>query len=99
MLIVLRKLHFFLYLYCMKKSIKIDERLLWEYDVKTFNYDKSYGIVIERVIERGDLEDWKTIVQYYGISKIEEIINYSKQLTFRDKKFAQNFIHSEFLYV
>lgn len=32
----------------MKIKRQIPEKFLWEYDVDTFNYDKSYKIVIEK---------------------------------------------------
>ena len=37
----------------MKKRPNIPPVLLWEYDYDTFNFDRSYKIVIERVLERG----------------------------------------------
>jgi hypothetical protein len=40
-----------------KRPDIINQVLLWEYDLDTFNYEKSYKIVIERVIERGNLEE------------------------------------------
>ena len=44
----------------------ISGTLLWEYDLTVFNWDKSYKIVIERVLERGNLPEWKEIVLFYG---------------------------------
>ncbi len=37
----------------------INPALLWEYDLTTFNYEKSYKIVIERVLQRGNLDEWR----------------------------------------
>jgi len=37
----------------MEKPAIINSALLREYDLDTFNYEKSYKIVIERVLERG----------------------------------------------
>ena len=70
--------------------------LLWEYDLKTFNYDKSYKIVIERVLERGTMEDWKEIVSYYKKEKIIETIEWSAQLDKRDKDFSKLFLNSDY---
>lgn len=36
----------------IQKKPNILNRLLWEYDANRFNYERSYKIVIERVLER-----------------------------------------------
>ncbi len=41
----------------------INPALLWEYDLTTFNYEKLYKIVIERVLQRGNLNEWREMVQ------------------------------------
>lgn len=79
------------------KNITLPQHLLWEYDLSTFNYDKSYKIVIERVLERGNLEQWRTIFHYYGKDKIIETIEWSAQLDKRDKEFSRFFLNSDFL--
>ena len=76
----------------------INTALLWEYDLDTFNYDKSYKIVIERVLERGNLTQWREMVKYYSQQKILETIEWSAQLDQRDKDFSRLFIHSNLLY-
>ncbi|QLH33695.1 MAG: hypothetical protein HWD62_15950 [Cyclobacteriaceae bacterium] len=52
-----------------RQKPNINPSLLWEYDLDTFNYDKSYKIVIERVLERGHLNEWREILKYYGEEK------------------------------
>jgi hypothetical protein len=76
----------------------IPQYLLWEYDLETFNFDRSYKIVIERVLERGNLQQWQMIFEYYGESKILETINWSAQLRPRDKVFSKYFLKSDFLH-
>jgi len=79
-----------------KTKPNIPAYLLWEYDLKTFNYDKSYKIVIERVLERGTMEEWREIVSYYSIEKILETIEWSAQLDKRDKDFSKLFLKSDY---
>jgi hypothetical protein len=79
-----------------KKKPNIPPYLLWEYDLTTFNYEKSYKIVIERVLERGTMEDWKEIVDFYKKEKILETIEWSAQLQERDKKFSKFFLNSDY---
>lgn len=76
----------------------INSALLWEYDLETFNYEKSYKIVIERVLERGNLEEWREMVRIYTNKQILETIAWSAQLEKRDKEFSKFFLNSEFLH-
>ena len=69
-------------------------QLFWEYDLKSFDCDKSYFIVIERIIERGTVEQWRMMQRYYGKEKVLEVVEKSKQLSQRDKQFAKLFVHS-----
>lgn len=76
----------------------INPALLWEYDLETFNYEKSYKIVIERVLERGNLEEWREMVRIYTKEQILETIDWSAQLEKRDKEFSKFFLTSGFLH-
>ncbi len=83
----------------MEKPNIINTALLWEYDLETFNYVKSYKIVIERVLQLGNLEEWRNMVKFYSNEQILETINWSAQLDERDKEFSRFFLTSEFLNV
>lgn len=84
----------------MKQKTKpnIPSYLLWEYDLNTFNYDKSYKIVIERILQMGSLEDWREMVAFYPTKKILETIEWSAQLDKRDKDFSIFFLKSDMLH-
>ena len=82
----------------MPQRPNIRKELLWEYDYDAFHFDRSYKIVIERVLERGNLNEWREIYAYYGKEKILETIDWSVQLCDRDKKFSQFFVDSDLLY-
>ena len=73
--------------------------MLWEYDLETFNYEKSYKIVIERVLERGNLDEWREMMKLYSKDQILETIEWSAQLDKRDKDFSKFFLTSGFLNV
>ena len=75
----------------------INPALLQEYDLTTFNYQKSYKIVIERVLQRGNLNEWREMVSLYSKEQILEVIDWSAQLDERDKNFSKFFLTSEFL--
>ena len=77
----------------------INPALLWEYDLETFNYEKSYKIVIERVLERGNLDEWREMMKLYSKDQILETIEWSAQLDKSDKDFSNFFLTSGFLNV
>ena len=76
----------------------INTALLWEYDLDTFNYEKSYKIVSERILQMGNLEEWRNMVRFYSKEQILETIEWSAQLDKRDKEFAKFFLNSDFLH-
>ena len=79
-------------------QLKISPHLLWEYDLDTFDFDKSKRIVIERVIQRGNLKDWQTVFQAYGKKVLLSIARESKQLSNRDRNFTKILVNSPFIY-
>ena len=81
----------------MEGRPNISDALLWEYDLTTFHWDRSYKIVIERVLERGNLNEWKEIVNFYTKEQILETIEWSAQLKEKEKQFSRFFLNSEFL--
>lgn len=82
----------------MQTKPNIHPRLLWEYDVENFNWQRSYKIVIERVVQLGDINEWREIYKFYGPEKILETIEWSKQLDERDKNFTRLFLKSDMLH-
>ena len=79
----------------MQPSIR--PHLLWEYNLADFDFQGAAAIVVERVVERGTIPDWKAIVEYYGAEKVVVLARLSKQLQDRDKAFAARFVYSNFL--
>ena len=82
----------------MYHFMTLSSGLLWEYDLSSFDFQKSKFIVIERVIERGQLSDWQFIWKEYGKDEIVEVARISKQLSNKDKGFTEIFVNSEFLH-
>jgi hypothetical protein len=52
--------------YKQHKDAKINHVLLWEYDMKKFDWNLMKGEVVERVIERGNKEDYYAMFNFYG---------------------------------
>jgi hypothetical protein len=77
-----------------KLHLKFSPHLLWEYDLTTFDYDKSKAIIIERVIQRGNLKDWQIAIEMYGKDAFLQVIEHSNQLSDRDRNFTKLIIDS-----
>jgi hypothetical protein len=76
----------------MKPSIR--KHLLWDFDYSTFDFTKGSSLIIERVIERGNLSDWKEMLHFYGKDLVLQQARKSKQLTQKDKNFTEIIINS-----
>ncbi len=75
---------------------QIRKHLLWEYDLGVFDYQRSKKIVIERIIERGNLKEWREMLLFYGRETVLEVARNSKQLDHKEKNFTEIFVDSEF---
>ncbi len=82
----------------MNSKPNIPPYLLWEYDLETFNYQKSYKVVIDRILLLGTVEDWQEMLRFYSLEKIKETLEWTKQLGKREKDFARLFLQSDILY-
>ena len=82
-----------------KSKPDINPALLWEYDLNTFNWRNSHKIVIERIIQRGNLKEWQEMVSFYSRDEIMTTIEWSAELEERDKEFSRLFINSDALIV
>ncbi len=47
-----------------------ERRILWDVNFDTLDYDGKASFIIERVFERGDVEDIRQCRRYYGDEKI-----------------------------
>jgi hypothetical protein len=51
-------------------------------DEKTIDYQKNAAFVIERVFERGDVDDIRQCRRFYGDEKVREVLLNAKFLPF-----------------
>ncbi|MDR1227116.1 MAG: hypothetical protein LBK47_09510 [Prevotellaceae bacterium] len=66
-----------------KPDAKIPSHLLWDVDLKKFDWEAGKSLVVERVIERGDDQDFYTIFRMYGgVDGVREIAKNIKQFTY-----------------
>lgn len=66
----------------MKKKTKpvFDKRIFWDVVFENLNYDAKANFVIERVFERGDVQDIRNCRRYYGDEKVTEALLNAKFL-------------------
>ncbi|MBN1925169.1 MAG: hypothetical protein JW798_04975 [Prolixibacteraceae bacterium] len=57
-----------------KKKPIFNKRIFWDVDFEKIDYDAKANFVIERVFERGDVEDIRHCRRYYGDEKVSEVL-------------------------
>lgn len=68
---------------------QVSPTLLWEYDLSHFDWYKSRRLVVQRVIERGDLMDYYAAINMYGgMDNFREIIKEVSHLSKLDINFV-----------
>lgn len=52
---------------------QFSKHLFWDADKSQLEMDKFPSYIIPRVLEYGEMNDWKLINHYYGLDKIVEV--------------------------
>ena len=57
----------------MEKPLKpaFNKRIFWDVNFEALDYDAKANFVIERVFERGDVDDIRQCRRYYGDEKVK----------------------------
>ena len=48
----------------------LSNRLFWDVDSSSLDWEKDMPLIVFRVVERGTIEEWRTILRKYGLNKI-----------------------------
>jgi hypothetical protein len=64
----------------IKSSPQFDKRIFWDVNFDTLNYKRKAFFVIERIFERGDVQDIRSARRYYGDEKIKSVLTNAKWL-------------------
>ena len=66
----------------MTANIKpvFNKRIFWDVNFEALDYDLRANFVIERVFERGDVDDIRQCRRYYGDEKVTEALLKAKYL-------------------
>ena len=63
--------------------MQLSKHIFWDLNVNSIDYQKHVLLVIERVVVYGDLKDWHTLKEFYGLNLIrKEVV----QIRCLDKK-------------
>jgi hypothetical protein len=55
--------------------------LFWDCNLATLDVEKHARQIVERVVECGGLEDWKTVRRHYGDERMKQIVITARSLT------------------
>jgi hypothetical protein len=58
----------------MSNKPQFQRRIFWDVDFDKLDYDKYANFVIERVFDRGDVEDIRQCRRYYGDGKVSDAL-------------------------
>ena len=68
------------------------ERIFWDVDHTKMDYEDKANFIIERVFERGDVEDIRYCRRYYGDEKVTSALLHAKFLPLHTIHFASAII-------
>mgnify|MGYP000311271823 CR=1 FL=1 len=57
-----------------KQKPVFNKRIFWDVEFDLIDYDAKSSFVIERVFERGDVEDIRNCRRYYGDEKVTRVL-------------------------
>ncbi len=57
--------------------------LFWDTDINKIDAEKHAAYIVERVMTRGTLDEFKLLIQYYGKSRVSETV---KNLRYLDER-------------
>jgi len=58
----------------MEKQMTFNVALFWDVDVTCLDMVAHARFIIERVVTRGTLDDWKLLLDLYGKEKIKDVV-------------------------
>ncbi len=64
-----------------KKAPVFHKRIFWDVVFENIDYDAKANFVIERVFERGDVDDIRNCRRYYGDERVAEALLNAKFLS------------------
>lgn len=60
--------------------MKLRQSLFWDANLKTLDLQKHQKQIIERTIMRGSFEEFNSLIAYYGLETIKEVVLHARYL-------------------
>ena len=77
----------------MLNHLKIRPSLFWDVNKSLLTEDNNRTIIIERVINLGNLAEWDEIVRYYGLEIIKEEVLKAGDLYPKTISFIESYLN------
>jgi len=74
--------------YKLYKESRIRKSLLWEYETDKIDWHKMRNVIVQRVIERGRMNDFYAILNIYELQGVKESIRQIPYLNNKDQAFV-----------
>lgn len=74
--------------YKFHSDAKVRPSLLWEFDLKRFNWQSMRDIVVQRVLERGRMDDFYAILNLYGEEGVKAALRSIPYMDDKNMNFA-----------
>lgn len=71
--------------------MKFSNTLFWDVPLTQIDWNNHARFVINRVLQKGTLNDWKELKAYYGIEKIKEEVVKMKFLDHKTLNFCSHY--------
>jgi hypothetical protein len=76
-----------------KEKPNFNKRIFWDVNFENMDFDLRANFIIERVFERGDVEDIRNCRRYYGDEKVTDALLKAKYLPLHTIHFASAVIN------
>ena len=73
---------------------KLSRTLFWDVDYNTIDMDKNAPFIVERVLNRGTIEDFRAILKYYGKQGLKDIALHIRYLDKKALHFCSAFFNA-----
>ena len=70
------------------RNAKVRPSLLWEFDLEKFDWQQMRNEVVQRVLERGRMDDFYAILNLYGLEGVKAALREIPYMNDKDMNFA-----------
>ena len=70
------------------RNAEVRPSLLWEFDLEKFDWQRMRNEVVQRVLERGRMDDFYAILNLYGVEGVKAALREIPYMNDKDMNFA-----------